>query len=156
MDLSILILPLIGGVLIGMAAAWLMLTTGRIAGISGILGGALDRPKGDMGWRLAFVFGLIVGGVGIVAANPALIYDGLGTSLPWVVLAGLLVGFGTRLGSGCTSGHGVCGISRFSKRSIIATMTFIAFGALSTYLVHHIIDPKPQMTETQQIEGENP
>lgn len=156
MDLSIMVLPLIGGVLIGIAAAIMMLTLGRIAGISGVVGGALDHPKGDMGWRVAFILGLIGGGIGIVAFNPTLIYDGLGTSMPWVIVAGLLVGFGTRLGSGCTSGHGVCGISRFSKRSIIATITFIAFGALSTYLVHHVIDPKPQLTETTSAGEQSP
>src|SRR5262245_20571747 len=114
----------VGGALIGLAAALLMLTTGRIAGISGIFGGCLDFGTGDKGWRVAFIAGLILAPLtGSLAGFPVPIPD---MPASWVVIvaAGLLVGFGTKLGSGCTSGHGVCGFARLSPRSIAATVTF--------------------------------
>jgi uncharacterized membrane protein YedE/YeeE len=131
--------PLVGGMLIGAAAVLLLSTLGRIAGISGILGNLLPLPRVnapfEMGWRLAFLLGLIT--VGVVARlvyPPALTDDAVSTSTLSLVIAGLLVGFGTRLGSGCTSGHGVCGVSRLSPRSLVATVTFITFGALTVAL----------------------
>lgn len=126
-----------GGVLIGLAAALLLLFNGRIAGISGILGGLLKWTSGDKIWRLAFVVGLLAAPFAwqLFAALPtASVSDS-----PWLlVAAGLLVGFGSRLGSGCTSGHGVCGVSRLSPRSLIATATFMAAGFLVVYLMRHL------------------
>ena len=126
-----------GGALIGLAAVLLLLLNGRIAGISGILAGAISMtPAAERFWRAAFVGGLVIG-----AAAYSLIFHPLqlqmATSTPTLVLAGILVGFGTRLGSGCTSGHGVCGLARRSPRSLVATMTFIGFGILTVYLVRH-------------------
>lgn len=124
-----------GGALIGLAAVLLLVLDGRIAGVSGILGGLLDAP-GDRGWRLAFLAGLPLG-----AALYAATAGGLPQSLPgWptLLLAGLLVGFGTRLGSGCTSGHGVCGLARRSPRSLAATATFIATGMITVYLLRTV------------------
>jgi uncharacterized membrane protein YedE/YeeE len=130
---------LAGGILIGLGAALLLLGNGRIAGISGIVGGAI-RPgqKKDLGWRLLFLAGL-VGGGGLAlrllrSQSPA---PG-GDSFALLVVAGLLVGFGTRLGNGCTSGHGVCGIGRFSRRSLVATLVFMASGATTVYLAKHV------------------
>ncbi|MET0387742.1 MAG: YeeE/YedE family protein [Polyangiales bacterium] len=122
---------LIGGVLIGLAASLFLLGIGRVAGISGILGGLIapGSERAERGWRGAFVLGLLaIGGMAAFVAP-----DRLGSSprsWPLLVAAGLLVGIGTRLGSGCTSGHGVCGISRLSPRSIVATITFIATGMI--------------------------
>ena len=128
---------LAGGLLIGLAAALFVLFNGRIAGISGILGGLLRPVRGDLGWRLAFLGGLVAAPVlyGLVAALPeARIDAGTGT----LVAAGLLVGVGTRYGSGCTSGHGVCGVSRMSPRSLAATALFMAAGFVTVYLVRHM------------------
>jgi uncharacterized membrane protein YedE/YeeE len=128
---------LFGGVLIGIAASLLLLASGRVAGISGILGGVLVRARGDVGWRLWFLAGLLIAGAVAAALQP----DALGSSprsLPWVVLSGLLVGVGTRLGNGCTSGHGVCGVSRLAPRSIAATATFIAAGIAAVALLRAI------------------
>src|SRR5687768_13238499 len=110
---------LAGGVLIGLASVWLLAANGRIAGISGILHGLLARSPGDRSWRMLFIAGLVAAGfVWQAFAGPAYIRDSLG--LGWVAAAGLLVGFGTRIGGGCTSGHGVCGLGRFSLRSLVA------------------------------------
>src|SRR2546430_15880276 len=111
----------IGGALIGLAAALLMLLTGRIAGISGILGGCLGTAGGDKGWRLAFLGGLILVPLTGAVTGYGLTTPQMPASFTVIIAAGLLVGFGTRLGSGCTSGHGVCGIARLSPRSITAT-----------------------------------
>lgn len=129
---------LIGGVLIGIAASLLLLLNGRIAGISGILGGIFGAIGGaERFWRLAFVIGLICG-----AVIYSLAVGGLAVQLPdsnlTLAIAGLLVGFGTRLSSGCTSGHGVCGLARRSPRSLAATVTFMLFGIVSVFLVHHL------------------
>lgn len=123
-----------GGALIGLSATVLLLFNGRIAGISGIFSGVLV-PNGDTGWRWAFVIGLLAGGAAMSLAFPELFAVTAGRTLPMVIAAGLLVGVGTRLGSGCTSGHGVCGLSRLSPRSLLATITFIATGALTVYAV---------------------
>jgi uncharacterized membrane protein YedE/YeeE len=120
---------LIGGGLIGAAASILLLGSGRIAGISGILGGLLTPTRGDRLWRALFLLGLLAAGVIATAFAPQLIGSSP-RSLLTLIAAGLLVGSGTRLGNGCTSGHGVCGISRFSPRSLVATATFIAAGMI--------------------------
>ncbi len=119
---------LIGGGLIGAAAAAMLYFNGQIAGISGILGSAMTTKPG---WRLSFVGGLLVGGTALAWVYPAAYASTITTPAATLVVAGLLVGFGTTLGSGCTSGHGVCGNSRLSIRSLVATCTFIAAGALA-------------------------
>lgn len=120
---------LAGGALIGLSAAALMFFNGRIAGISGIFGGLLRPTAGEVGWRSFFVAGLLAGGVVTLLMMPEQMAFTLERPTWALVGAGLMVGFGTRLGSGCTSGHGVCGITRLSPRSITATLTFIATGA---------------------------
>jgi uncharacterized membrane protein YedE/YeeE len=131
---------LVGGALIGLAATVLLLVHGRIAGIAGIFGETLSGRghRGDGGYRAAFLLGLVAAGVGMRLVSPAWIVDPP-ASLPLVVVAGLLVGYGTRLGNGCTSGHGVCGLSRFSKRSLVATLTFMATATVTVFLVHHVV-----------------
>lgn len=125
---------LVGGLLIGLASAVMLLVNGRIAGISGIVGALFTPTAGDIRWRLAFLGGLLSGGVALALANPGLLESTLDRPWPVTAAAGLLVGIGTRLGSGCTSGHGVCGISRLSPRSIVATLTFIAAGVVTVAL----------------------
>jgi uncharacterized membrane protein YedE/YeeE len=125
---------LIGGILIGLAATLLLVGSGRVAGVSGILGGLLVPARGDRGWRALFLLGLVVAGAVAAWVAPQNIGDSP-RSLPLLALAGLLVGVGTRLGNGCTSGHGVCGLSRMSPRSLAATLTFIAVGMLTAYVV---------------------
>ncbi|WP_087691418.1 YeeE/YedE family protein [Pandoraea sp. PE-S2R-1] len=129
---------LAGGVLIGVAAVWLMLANGRIAGISGIVGGLLRPRAGDVGWRLAFIAGLMVApwAYRLLAVVPEAQID---ASFAMLIGAGLLVGFGTRLGSGCTSGHGVCGLSRLSWRSLAATLCFMVTGFLTVFVVRHVL-----------------
>ena len=127
---------LIGGLLIGAAAALLLLANGRIAGISGIMGGALNPKKDETVWRLAFFVGLIAAPV--LYALVTTVEITVAAPLPLLIVAGLLVGFGTRLGSGCTSGHGVCGISRLSWRSVIATLTFMGAGIATVFVTHHL------------------
>lgn len=140
---------LAGGALIGVSASLLLLLTGRVAGVSGIVGGLLspstdDRPaaerRGENAWRLAFVIGLLAGGVALFGYRPESFgsLDSSPVSPLLVALAGLLVGVGTTLGHGCTSGHGVCGMSRLSKRSLAATATFMAVGMLVTFIVRHL------------------
>ncbi len=130
-------LSLIGGVLIGIASALFILGNGRIAGISGILGGLLRPSQGDVQWRIAFLLGLI--------AAPALTYLFIPYVAPTIdadtstlLMAGLLVGIGTRYGGGCTSGHGVCGLSRLSPRSLIATLAFMAAGVGIVFVMRHL------------------
>jgi uncharacterized protein len=139
MDVSTLAPALIGGILIGLASVGLLLFNGRIAGISGILGGLLTPPgEGETPWRIAFVGGLLAGGLLLLFAMPGAFPEAMPRSVPVVAAAGLLVGFGTRLGTGCTSGHGVCGISRLSGRSIVATVTFMATG-IGTVLISRLV-----------------
>ena len=129
---------LVGGVLIGLASVWLLAANGRIAGISGILHGLFAQPPGDRSWRVLFVAGLVAAGFlwhALVAAAP--VREGFG--LGWAAAAGLLVGFGTRVGGGCTSGHGVCGLGRFSLRSLVAVAVFMATGMAATYLMRHVL-----------------
>ena len=127
---------LAGGILLGLASALFVLLNGRILGISGIVGGLLRPRAGDMGWRLAFLLGMLVA--------PGLYWLVVGPTQPridanWgmVVMAGLLVGVGTRYGSGCTSGHGVCGLSRMSPRSLVATLAFMGAGFVTVFLIRH-------------------
>lgn len=119
---------LLGGALIGFAVSLMLLWNGRVTGVSGIVNGALEPVAGDMLWRVLFVVGLIAGGLVLRQLNPQVFAGQLDTGLASTAAAGLLVGFGTVLGSGCTSGHGVCGISRLSPRSLVATATFVATG----------------------------
>jgi uncharacterized protein len=127
---------LIGGVLIGLAAGLLLLIHGKIAGVSGILGGLLQPRPGDISWRAWFLGGLAGGGLLLALMWPGAFGDvPADRSLPIVAAAGLLVGFGTRMGNGCTSGHGVCGLSRMAPRSIVATATFMAAGFITVLLV---------------------
>ena len=126
---------LIGGLVIGLAAALMLLLNGKIAGISGILGGLLPPKEGGASWRILFLFGLLVGGAACFFVQPQAFHFGIQRSPGLIFAAGSLVGFGTQLGSGCTSGHGVCGISRFSPRSIVATLTFMGTGALAAWVV---------------------
>ncbi|QNA97764.1 YeeE/YedE family protein [Massilia sp. Se16.2.3] len=128
---------LIGGLLIGLAAAAFVLLNGRIAGISGILAGLLRPVKGDLAWRLAFWADLVCAPLlyGLLARLPQATIDADGATL---VAAGLLVGIGTRYGAGCTSGHGVCGVARLSPRSLVATAAFMLAGFLTVYLLRHV------------------
>ena len=131
---------LVGGALIGLSASAMLLLNGRVAGISGILGGALKPVRGDVAWRITFLVGLLLGALTLAVVYPRAV-DGArtGVPLPVIVIAGLLVGVGTQLGSGCTSGHGVCGISRGSPRSFAATLTFMATGAVAAFFVQHVL-----------------
>ena len=122
---------LLGGMLIGLAASLLLLVNGRVAGISGITGGLLEGPRRDAWWRVAFLAGLAAGAAIMARALPQAFAPSLSRSAVTLLGAGLLVGYGTRLSNGCTSGHGVCGVSRGSLRSIAATATFIATGAVT-------------------------
>ncbi|MGN6105688.1 MAG: YeeE/YedE family protein [Kofleriaceae bacterium] len=126
-------IALLGGALIGAASALLWIAQGRIAGISGVLGALVSPASGRLGWRLAFLGGLLGSGVVAAAIAPGAVGAAV-RPLGVVVLAGLLVGFGTNLGSGCTSGHGVCGLSRLSRRSLVAVATFMATGALTAWI----------------------
>jgi uncharacterized membrane protein YedE/YeeE len=130
-----ILMALAGGALIGLAASAMMLFVGRIAGISGILGGLLSPTKGDFEWRLLFLAGLVTAGVIIVVVSPSMIRAASDRGLGMIALAGVIVGVGTLMGSGCTSGHGVCGLSRLSPRSLAATMIFMALGVLTASLV---------------------
>ncbi len=128
-----------GGLLIGIATAILLLFNGRIAGISGILGGLFHPMRSDFAWRIAFVLGLLIAPLiySLTISLPAVSIDADINSL---IVAGLLVGVGTRYGSGCTSGHGVCGLSRFSPRSLVATISFILAGFVTVFIVRHLIN----------------
>jgi uncharacterized protein len=139
MDQFTPVTSLAGGALIGVAASLLLLGDGRIAGISGIVGGLLAPAPGDIAWRALFVAGLVVGGLGLRAIDPSLVRVDLERSTGALVVSGLLVGVGTRLGSGCTSGHGVCGISRGSRRSLVAVAAFMATGMVAAWLVGHML-----------------
>lgn len=148
MDIAASLSGLVGGVLIGLSAVWLMATLGRISGISGILSGLLlERPAGDSAWRLAFLLGLISGpvilillggGLGNVSGAPNEVIGEPVGSVGLMLLAGLLVGVGTGIGNGCTSGHGVCGLARLSPRSLAATLTFLGSAMLTVFVIRHI------------------
>jgi uncharacterized membrane protein YedE/YeeE len=127
----------IGGVIIGVAVAMFVLVNGRIAGISGIIGGLVRPTYPDLAWRAAFVLGLLLAPViyARIAMLPAIEID---ANYPTIIVAGLLVGVGTRYGAGCTSGHGVCGVSRMSPRSLVATLSFMAAGFATVFVVRHV------------------
>ena len=134
------IASLLGGALIGLSASALLALNGRIAGISGILGGLVRGARDERGWRAAFLGGLVAGGVFVALASPNALRSSASTlPIGLTMAAGLLVGFGTQLGGGCTSGHGVCGISRLAPRSLIATVTFTLTGALAAFIIQHVI-----------------
>lgn len=130
---------LLGGAIIGLAASIFLLFNGRIAGISGIVGGLYKTSKNDIGWRLAFVIGLLMAptiyGLWFVLPSIQIERGSLG-----LIIAGLLVGIGTRYGSGCTSGHGVCGISRLSPRSMVATVAFMLAGIITVFIIRHLLN----------------
>ena len=130
---------LIGGMLIGLAAAMFALLNGRIAGISGVMGGLLEPMRGDVGWRVAFLGGMVGAPLvyGLFSVLPAVRID---ASYGALIAAGLLVGVGTRYGSGCTSGHGVCGLSRLSPRSLVATATFMGAGFVMVFVLRHLFN----------------
>lgn len=128
-----------GGVLIGLAASLFLLTHGRVAGISGLFAGAIGRTVSGRSIRIAFLGGLLAaGGVAHFVAPSMIETNGMPTA-PLALVAGVLVGFGTQLGNGCTSGHGVCGTSRLSKRSLVATVTFMAVGMLTVFVTRHVL-----------------
>ena len=131
------IAALLGGTLIGLASVLLMMLTGRIAGISGIFGGCLTVASGDKVWRFAFIAGLILAPVASGLLGYPLPTPDIPASWVMIVIAGLLVGFGARLGGGCTSGHGICGIARLSARSIVATVTFMASAIVVVAVMRH-------------------
>jgi uncharacterized membrane protein YedE/YeeE len=129
------LLPLLGGVLIGTSASLLLWLYGRIAGVSGIVSGLLGAPRGDRAWRVAFLGGLWLGGLVLLAFAPSALPGTVPDRWPALVIAGALVGFGSGRANGCTSGHGVCGLGRRSRRSLVAVATFMATGALTTNLL---------------------
>ena len=129
---------LAGGMLIGLATAMFVLLNGRIAGISGVIGGLFKPVKSDVGWRVVFVLGL-VGSPWLYALFAALPRPRIDASFGSLVIAGLLAGVGTRYGSGCTSGHGVCGLARLSPRSMVATLAFMAAGFLTVFVIRHLV-----------------
>ena len=143
MDLLGYATPLLGGALIGLAASLHLFTHGRVAGISGILAGSMSLD--DPAWRthVAFAAGLLATGTFAALFTPSAFGHGEGSSVPLLVAAGLLVGVGSRIGGGCTSGHGVCGLSRLSPRSLVAVMTFMAAGMLTVTLVRHVAGGLP-------------
>jgi uncharacterized membrane protein YedE/YeeE len=129
---------LAGGILIGLASVWLLAANGRIAGISGILHGLFAQPPSDRPWRIAFIAGLVAAGFIWHAFVPG-VDSSLKINPAWMALAGFLVGLGTRVGGGCTSGHGVCGLGRLSLRSLVAVMVFMACGMLAVYIMRNVV-----------------
>jgi len=130
---------LVGGLLIGLGAAVLLLGGGRIAGISGIVGGMIKPPSGDHLWRACFVVGLLIGAGGYALFAPDKFVVQFDTTAGTVAAAGLIVGYGTQLGHGCTSGHGVCGIGRLSLRSVVATALFVAAAMITVFITRHMM-----------------
>ncbi|MHA7833447.1 MAG: YeeE/YedE family protein [Algiphilus sp.] len=128
---------LLGGLLIGSSALLLLWANGRIAGISGIVGGLISPQRGEVAWRLTFVLGMLIAAFGYGITQGGLEVQ-LPAGWPTLAIAGAIVGFGTRLGSGCTSGHGVCGIGRLSSRSLTATAVFMASAGVTVYLIRHV------------------
>ena len=131
-------MSLLGGVLIGISSALFILANGRIAGISGILGGLLSRKPGDIVWRIAFLLGLVAAPAAIFALTGPITAT-IEANAEVLVIAGLLVGIGTRYGAGCTSGHGVCGLSRLSPRSLVATLAFMGAGMAIVFVMRHLL-----------------
>ena len=133
------IAALAGGALIGLAALMLLLFNGRIAGVSGIIGGLLSPAAGEVAWRFSFVLGLLAGGGLLLVFHPVSMAPEPGVSLAALIGAGLLTGIGVKIGAGCTSGHGICGVSRLAPRSIVATVVFLAAAMLTVYAVRHML-----------------
>ncbi|MGE0651777.1 MAG: YeeE/YedE family protein [Alphaproteobacteria bacterium] len=131
---------LIGGAMLGAAAGALVLLSGRVAGISGIVAGSFRARGIELGWRAAFIVGLVLGPLVVALVVGAPVVVRVPASAMGLVVAGLLVGFGARLGGGCTSGHGVCGISRLSPRSLVATVVFVAAGITVVFAVRHVLE----------------
>lgn len=131
-------IALAGGVLIGLAATLLLWLNGRVAGVSGILNGVIFPQREDIAWRAAFLIGLIVAGGVYMALVPGASLPRTDYSRTGLIVAGLLVGFGTRMGNGCTSGHGVCGLGRLSLRSLVAVLTFMVIAIITTFVVRHV------------------
>lgn len=129
---------LIGGAMIGLSALLLLVHTGKVAGISSVLGGLINRNTPDKSWRLMFTLGLLLGGSLLVVIRPATSVVTIDTSTLGLVISGLLVGYGTRLGSGCTSGHGVCGLSRLSIRSLVATLCFVGTAVVTVFITQQV------------------
>ena len=138
MDITSSLLGLAGGAMIGLAAVLAMGLFGRTTGVSGILGGVFDDPT-DIAWRLEFLAGLAVGPLAYVAIAGAMPQVEIAASLPLLVLGGLMVGIGTQLSTGCTSGHGVCGVARGARRSIVATATFMAAAMATVFLIRQVL-----------------
>lgn len=144
MTLASLLPPLLGGMLIGLSALVLLALSGRIAGVSGVVGRLFERsPRGEKSWRLAFLVGLWLGGLVLLGLAPSTLPRPLTAPWPLVAVAGLLVGFGTSAANGCTSGHGVCGLGRRSRRSLVAVATFMATGVLTALFVRPLIGGGP-------------
>ena len=133
------IMSFVGGALLGLSAMLLLIFRGDVAGINGMVSGIINFKKGELGWRIHFVLGLIIGVTiyQFLAEPNSLELDPL-VDVQWVAVAGFLVGIGATFGNGCTSGHGICGMARFSRRSIVATCTFMFTAAVTVYLVHHL------------------
>lgn len=128
----------LGGAMIGLSAVWLMASAGRIAGISGILGGSLNAPKNDKLWRWTFLLGLLISPLIIGFFKPSTLQVSFPTTGPLLIIAAILVGIGTQLGNGCTSGHGVCGNARLSMRSLLATLSFMATGIITVFIMRSL------------------
>lgn len=139
MEWQSVIYPLIGGGLIGLAVTLMLLFNGRVTGISGIISASLTKPATEVYWRWLFLAGLLLGGTIMAMTQPELFANVSGRSTILVLVAGLLVGYGTVMGSGCTSGHGVCGMSRMSVRSAVATVTFMLFGFLTVQFINFFL-----------------
>ncbi len=139
MELNSILNSLVGGALIGVAVTLMLLFNGRVTGISGIISMSMSKPNKDSIWRWMFLAGLVLGGLLMQSLRPDFFVNASNRSIGMAALAGVLVGYGTVMGSGCTSGHGVCGISRFSVRSIFATLTFMFFGFLAVQVVSHLL-----------------
>lgn len=136
-------LSALGGAIIGLAGSLVLLGQGRVAGITGIVDGVLHPRGGDFAWRVAFVAGLLIAGGGAAVVAPEMVSAATNRSPVMLVVAGLLVGFGTRLGSGCTSGHGVCGLSRLSARSLVSVLIFMAVGGVTAVIAGRLIAGAP-------------
>ncbi len=130
---------LLGGAIIGVAAVMMLALNGRILGVSGIAAGILSQQTSDKALRLLFLIGMVVGGLIVARLLPAAMPGAVTTNIGWLMAAGFIVGFGTRLGGGCTSGHGVCGMSRLSARSIVATCVFMFIAMMSVFIIRHVI-----------------
>jgi uncharacterized protein len=139
MNLNPTLYSLLGGATIGVAVTLMLLFNGRVTGISGIIASSLSKPSKEGLWRWMFLAGMVTGGLLINGLRPDFFVNVTGRGLVLVTTAGVLVGYGTVMGSGCTSGHGVCGISRFSVRSAVATITFMFFGFLAVQIVRYFL-----------------